>query len=232
MANQVKVEFVGEDKNVTKTSGEVVKAMQKMQEQNKFSLTDLKSGIDLASMALGKLKQGYDFAKQGAQIEFTAIKFDRLAATIGTTGDALQGKLKTATQGTLSDMESMALATDLLSLGLTRNEKDTVRLASVISGLGMDMNQLVLTLSNKTTMRFDQLGVAVSGFDERLKGLKKSGMDADAAFTEAFLQQAEAQLIKVGNAADTTAGEFMKFEAELKNFTDTAKMAAADASVR
>lgn len=200
-------------------------------QKQRMSFTELSSVIQIATMAMQKLKQGYDFAKEGAQLEFSAMKFDRLAQSIGTTGDALLGKLKQATKGTMSDFEAMASATDLVSLGLVKNEKDVVRLSAVVSGLGMDMNQLVLALSNQTTMRFDQLGVAVVGFDEKVKALEKTGMSAQDAFTEAFLRQAEEQLIKVGNAADTAAGQFMKMEAEWKNFTDNLKISSAQTVV-
>lgn len=174
-------------------------------------------------------KKFYSFAREGAQIEFTRIKFDRLAATIGTTGDALLEKLRPATRGTMSDMQMIASATDILSLGLIKNERDAVRLTKVMAGLGMDINQVALALSNQTTMRFDQLGVSVNGFDERLKALKKSGMDVQSAFTEAFLQQAEEQLAKVGHAADTAAGQFMQAEAEWSNFVDSLKLGAKEA---
>jgi hypothetical protein len=198
------------------------------QKANRLSLTDVYSATQLAAQGLQKLKQGYDFAKEGAQIEFTAQKFDRLAKTIGTTGDALKEKLLVATKGTMSEMDAMASATDLVSLGLVKTEADTVRLSAVVSGLGMDMNQLVLALSNQTTMRFDQLGVAVVGFDEKVKALEKTGMSAQDAFTEAFLQQAEEQLLKVGNAADTSLGQFQKMEAATKDLkVEFNKFAAA-----
>src|SRR5574343_153586 len=191
-------------------------------------LTELNSALQLAQAGMAALKKGYDFAKEGAQIEFTKVKFDRLAQTIGTTGDSLLKKLRPVTRGVMSDMELIASATDTMSLGLVRNERDAVLLTSVMAGLGMDMNQVVLALSNQTTMRFDQLGVAVTGFDDKVKALKETGMDANAAFTEAFLQQAEEQLAKVGHAADTTAGEFMQLEASWKNFTDQLKEGAAE----
>jgi hypothetical protein len=78
-------------------------------------------------------------------------------------------------------------------------------------------------------MRFDALGVAVDGFDDKVKALKDSGMDANAAFTEAFLQQAEEQIAKVGSVTDETLGTFMRFEAAIANLATTAKMDAAPA---
>ena len=177
------------------------------------------------------LKKLYDTAREGAEIEYTRVKFERLAESIGTTSDALLGELRTATRGTLSDMEAMALAADLLALGLAKNSDEAVRLAKVQSGLGMDMNQLVLTLTNQTTMRFDALGVSVDGFDEKVKQLKATGMSTNEAFKEAFLQQAEEQLDKVGNAADETIGSFKRLEASFKNVSDQAKRDISDGFV-
>jgi hypothetical protein len=216
--------------NALKQHEKAAQAAAEANKKQKFSFTELKSGIDLASQALQKMKQAYNFAKEGAQIEFTAIKFDRLAKTIGTTGDALKDKLMDATKGTMSEMAAMASATDLVSLGLVKTEKDTVRLSAVVAGLGMDMNQLVLALSNQTTMRFDQLGVAVVGFDEKVKALEATGMSAQDAFTEAFLQQAEEQLVKVGNAADTSLGKFLRFDAATEDLKNSLKLLAATAS--
>jgi len=77
----------------------------------------------------------------------------------------------------------------------------------------------VLTLANQTTMRFDQLGVSVVGFQEKVDALVKSGMSANAAFQEAFLQQAEEQIQKVGNVADSTLGSMMQMESAFKNLS-------------
>jgi len=176
----------------------------------------------LAGTAIA-IKKVYDIAKEGAGIEFAKERFDRLAESIGTTGDVLLDKMQVATKGTLSDMEAMRAATDLLSLGLAKTQEEAIRLATVQSGLAMDTNQLVLALTNQTTMRFDQLGVSVDGFQDKVNALKKSGLSASDAFKEAFLQQAEEQLKRVGNAADSAAGQYAIFEANIKNVTDALK---------
>ena len=72
-------------------------------------------------------------------------------------------------------------------------------------------------------MRFDALGVSVDGFKEKVKALEETGMDADAAFKEAFLQQAEAQLERVGSAADTSAGKIARMEAAIANMSNAVK---------
>lgn len=240
MADEIVLRFSVRDdgspviERVNKKIGETRKETQALApgiEQARMKMTDFVStNAGLIAVLTGSalaLKKLYETARQGAELEYTIAKFDRLAQSVGSTSDALLGKLRTATRGTLSDMEAMALATDLLSLGLAKNADEAVRLAAVQSGLGMDMNQLVLTLTNQTTMRFDALGVSVDGFDEKVKELKATGMDTNAAFKEAFLQQAEDQLEKVGNAADESIGSFRRFEAQWKNTMDRVKVDTA-----
>lgn len=190
--------------------------------QVKSSLGQLAAIAGVATGALYTAKKAFDFAKEGAQLQFVEQRFNRLAGSIGANA-GLMGDLREVTRGLYSDTELMASASDLMGLGLAKNSDELLRLAKVSSGLNMNMNQLVLTLTNMTTMRFDALGVSVDGFKEKVKGLEDAGMDANTAFKEAFLQQAEAQLDKVGEAADSTAGSFMRLEAGIKNMADSAK---------
>lgn len=170
-------------------------------------------------------KKLYEFAEAGAQLELVETRFGRLAESIGATSDALLGDLKQATGGMYSDAQLMKSALDLMSLGLVKSQEEAVRLSTVMGGLNMPMNQLVLAMTNMTTMRFDSLGVSVDGFDERLKHLTETmkGASEQDIFKEAFLQQAEEQLLRVGSAADTSAGQFMQAEAEWANFMDGLK---------
>ena len=181
----------------------------------------------VAAAAGYAIKQAWEFGKQGAELEFVTNKFERLSDSIGTVSDDLMGDLRRATRGLYSDAQLAASATDFMSLGLAKSHDEVVRLSSVASALNMNMNQLVLTLTNKTTMRFDSLGVAVDGFDEKVEKLKRTGLDADAAFNEAFLQQAEEQIERVGHAADSNVGSVMRMEASWANLTNTLKVKAA-----
>jgi len=202
-----------------------------------------KSGLDKVKKTLGTVtaavasvtaavyafKKGFDFAEEGAQLLLTEQKFGRLAATINTTSDALKKDLQAAMGGIVSETEALALGTDLLSLGLVKSSEEATRMAAVVGQLGMDMNQLVLTLTNQTTMRFDALGVSVDGFKEKVKALEKAGHDTNEAFRLAFLEQAEDQVAKVGSVTDTAAGEFMKLKASMKDSFDELKKGAAEA---
>lgn len=237
-ANKILIDLIYKEEN-KRAIAEATAALDKMTEaereaakaassaddaskKHRTSLVELKAGFDLAGQAIDGLKKVWDFAKEGAQLEFTKKKFDNLTDSIGG-ADSVLKELRTATKGTRSDMELIGSATDFMSLGLAKSRDEVVRLTRVAGALNMDMNQLVLTLANKTTMRFDQLGVSVDGFDQRVKELTKSGLDANKAFTQAFLEQAEKQIKRVGDVADTTAGKMAKFEANVKNAGDKLK---------
>lgn len=221
-------------KNVRKDIGELSDTTKKADASSKnFGdswagvLTGLNSGIAIAQQVVQAVKKVYETAREGAELEYLQSRFDNLTASIGTTSRALLGDMREATQGIYSDSELMASATDFMSLGLAKTHDEVVRLASVSGALNMNMNQLVLTLTNQTTMRFDALGVSVDGFDEKVKELEKSGLSASDAFNEAFLQQAEEQIERVGSAADSSIGDFMRLEAGFKNMSDTFKIQAA-----
>jgi hypothetical protein len=176
-----------------------------------------------AGAAAYGLKKAMEFGKEQAGLEFTRDKFDNLSKSIGTTADTLLNELRDATGGLVSDMELVTSATGFMELGLVKTKDEAVRLTKVAGQLGMDMNQLTLTLTNQTTHRFDALGVSVDGFKERVDELKKSGMNANDAFNEAFLRQAEEQIEKVGDVADSSMSSFMKLETEFSNLADTSK---------
>ena len=220
-----------------KNFSEMEKDLQKLNDTQKKSekvgdefTTSLKSiGMALGTAGAAALlaKKAFEFGKQGAELEFVRDKFDRLTESIGSTSDAMLIDLRKATGGIYSDAQLMQSATDFMALGFAKTSEEATRLATVAGGLNMNMNQLVLTLANKTTMRFDQLGVAVAGFDDKLEKLKKTGLSTDEAFKEAFLQQAEEQLKRVGSAADSDLGAFMRLEAGTTDLFNELKIMAS-----
>jgi len=203
-------------------------------EQASSSMLETYAKVQLAQQAFeaiyGSMKKVYAFAREGADLEYLTSKFDNLTSSIGTTTDALMKDLRKATDGTVSDMELMASATDFMALGLADSHDEVVRLTSVAGQLGMDMNELVLTLTNQTTRRFDQLGISVAGFDEKVEALKATGMSTNEAFNEAFLQQAEEQIATVGSVTDESIGSFMRFEASIGNLATKMQTVATPAT--
>ncbi len=208
--------------------GDVKTGLQQGGKQFEQFSTNSLLNVAKITAALYTLKKGFDFAREGAELDYASVKFERMAGSVGSLSNVMLGDLREATRGLYSDAELMARAGDFMALGLAKTHDEAVRLATVAGALNMNMNQLVLTLTNQTTMRFDTLGVTVDGFKEKVAALEAAGMSANDAFNEAFLQQAEEQILKVGHAADTTLGAFMRFEAQSANTWDRIKTKAGE----
>ena len=167
-------------------------------------------GVGLAA------QQAYATLRAGAELQTTTERFGKLAASIGTTADVMLGKLREATKGMISDAELMASASGIVSLRLAENEDQVVRLATVVGTLGWDMQQVILTFANLSTMRLDALGLSVDEVKAKQKELMEQGMSTAAAFKEAVIQAGEARL-DVGGVSDAEAS-FKKAEAAVTNY--------------
>lgn len=199
--------------------------------QNSF--TELASKISLAQQGIQMFAQGvqkvYDLGKAGAELDRTRGQLDKLAVSIGTTSDALLNKMADASGGLMSNAEMINAATQIISLGLADNETDVIRLASIVSELGWDMQQVILTFANNSTMRLDALGLSVQDVTSKAKALEEQGFDADKAFDLAVLEAAEEKIGLVGSQAETASGQFAIFEANIKDAGDELKLLAMDA---
>jgi hypothetical protein len=167
-------------------------------------------GVGLAA------QQAYATLRAGAELQTTTERFGKLAASIGTTADVMLGKLREATKGMISDAELMASASGIVSLKLADNEEQVVRLATVVGTLGWDMQQVILTFANLSTMRLDALGLSVDEVKQKQKELMDQGMSAAAAFKEAVIQAGEARL-DVGGVSESEQA-FKQAEAAVTNF--------------
>jgi hypothetical protein len=178
------------------------------------------TGLAVASAAFVGVgmaaQQAYATLRAGAELQTTTERFGKLAASIGTTADVMLGKLREATKGMISDAELMASASGIVSLKLADNEEQVVRLATVVGTLGWDMQQVILTFSNLSTMRLDALGLSVDEVKQKQKELMDQGMSAAAAFKEAVIQAGEARL-DVGGVSESEQA-FKQAEAAVTNF--------------
>jgi len=158
----------------------------------------------------------YAALREGAQLQTTTERFEKLAASINTTADTMLGKLREATKGMIADNELMASASQIVSLRLAENEDQVVRLATVVGTLGWDMQQVILTFANLSTMRLDALGLSVDEVKAKQKELEEQGLSTAAAFKEAVIQAGEARL-EVGGVSDAEQS-FKRAEAAVTNF--------------
>lgn len=193
--------------------------------------TELRSQLSLIKGGLEEVQQfaraAWQMLGEGAELELAASRFDKLAESIGTTADALLIDLRKATMGTASDADLISGAVRMLSMDFASTHEEAVRLTRVVGSLDMSMSLLRRTLGGQTTAFFDEMGMSVEGFDERLKALQGTMSDKDA-FTMAFIEQAEAHIDRWGRRAETAAGDIMRLEAAWKNMTDEFKKEFVD----
>lgn len=171
-------------------------------------------------------KKFYDTIRQGAVLQTTTQRFDKLTASIGSTADAMLGQLRTATKGMIDDMSLMASASQIISLKLADNSDQVVRLATVVGTLGWDMQQVILTFANMSTMRLDALGLSVEEVKTKAAELEKAGMSAQEAFKEAVILAGEARL-DVGGVSETEQ-QFKQLEAAIANVRNELSLAAVE----
>ena len=180
------------------------------------SMLPVIAGVGAALGALALAAKGvWNALSEGAALVTLEQRFDKLATSIGSTADALLGKMREATQGMMSDMDMMSSASQIMSLRLADNEGQVVRLATVVGTLGWDMQQVILTFANMSTMRLDALGLSVEEVKTKAKELEAAGMSAQEAFKEAVILAGEARL-DVGGVSDTEKA-FKQLEAAIAN---------------
>lgn len=215
----------GQYKAELQQAGAAAKTMQQQTGQATttagLNLQKLQSGLRTTATVVGIVTAGIGAAwqaiGQGAELELASSRFDRLTASIGASADALLGDLRQATSGMISDAQLMASASQIISLGLMDNETDVVRLARVVGEMGLDMQQVILTFANDSTMRLDALGLSIADVEERTRAYEEAGIDASKAFDLAVLDALEARLELIGSAAGTAAGDMKVLEADVEN---------------
>ncbi len=199
-------------------------------QQAESGFSKLSKGVAIAGAALATAavaaKEVYQFIGEGAALDAARTKFENLSASIGTTSDAMLGDLRTATKGMVSDAELMASASQIISLGLSDTQDGVTRLATVISGLGLDMQQVILTFANNSTARLDALGLSITDVKTKAAELEAQGFKGDS-FDEAVLIALEQKMVLLGDASQTTAGQLAILESSWKNLTDQLKEAGA-----
>lgn len=176
-----------------------------------------------AALVGAGLKQVYDQAKEGANLELANQRFENLTRSIGTTSDAMLNQLGAASGGMVSNAEMISNASQIISLGLADNQADVVDLATLVSQLGWDMNQVIMTFANNSRMRLDALGLSVQDVEQKAAALEKQGYSMDKAFDLAVIQAGKEKLQLLGSAADSDVGSIDRMEASIQNLSDAVK---------
>lgn len=151
-----------------------------------------------------------------------------LTALSGGAADAQRNiaAIQAVTNGSVSELQAMQSASQILSLGLASNSQqlgEFVRVASLL-GAGKfspaeSIDQLASAIANVSYERLDQLGISSSAVRARIEELKAStqGLTTEQAFLQAVMEQGTAKANALA-AAGVVAGTGMdQFRAATSN---------------
>lgn len=204
------------------------KSINKFQSRVTTAMVGVGIAVGAATTAVGLMKKGWEAVERGTELQLIESRFNRLADSIGSSGDALMSRLESATNGMMTNAQLMESATSIMSLGLGKTEDQTVRLATVVSKLGWDMQQVVLTFANNSKLRLDALGLSLEDVTKRAKELEEQGYSTDAAFDMAVIEAGEAKIELLGDQSQTTAGKIKIMKAAVQEAQDEFARGAAE----
>ena len=207
-----------------------------------LSFTELNQALELVEkgfeLVVGVSRQLYDTIGEGAKIDAAANTFEHLAESINTTSDSLMGTLHAATSGMVSDADSMVAANRFVAMGLANTQEEAGELASIATQLGVafrgdavsGMEELALMLANQSIPRLDSFGVSAGAVRTRITELMEAnqGMTREAAFMQAFMEQAQVTIGKIGPQSETAAAGLARIESAVQNMGDEVKSTVAD----
>jgi len=192
-----------------------------------------------ATAAIYTVRQAWNFAKGGAEIEETKGILDNLARKYQTTSDSMVKSMREASQGLIADSNLASIALGGLAKGL--KPEQMINLASAAALLGD-------TVGKNATEAFNDLSEALeSGRAKALKGFAGATIDLKDTFgdltdrlTGAEKAQAMYALVMIHAtklqkdqtaAVSDTADQMERIEAKWKNTTDTIRTYAMRATV-
>jgi len=206
-----------------------------------ISLTDLKSGIDMAVGAFNMFKDAaeaaFNFAAEGAAINQTKASFEGLGLSI----DAL----RQASNGTVDDMTLMAGSLTLMAGAtgtvqehfasatpqLMEMAKAASKLNPTLGDTSFMFSSIATAAKRQSAMIADNLGIVVKQEEAYQKYADSIGVavtqltdeQKQIAFLNGLLEAGNVLLEQAGGSTESAADGYAQLTAELKNMMATAK---------
>lgn len=197
------------------------------------SLMNIIGPAALAAGAIKAVGEAGELARLGAQAQQTRQRFDGLAAAANTTGQALLGALRSASAGTISDLNLELAANRAQLLGVADSAQEFSTLMEIARARAQDMgisttqafNDLITGLGRGSALILDNLGITVSVTEANKTYAAQLGKNASAlteaeqkqALINAVLTQGKASLDAAGGAAETNATKMERLAASADN---------------
>lgn len=222
-----------------------------------LSLTDLKSGFDMAKQAAKAFtdvfKKAFEIGKEGAAVIQTTDSFERLNDVLDITPGLLK-RLQDASRGTISDFELMSSTTKLLQgssleLGNALGEAtpQLLEIAKAANKLNPSLGSTAFLYESISTgikrgssLILDNLGLIIKVGDANEAYAKQLGKSSDAltleeqkmALLNAVLEQGSEMIQQAGGSTESMTDSFERLDASTKNLTDSLKAKLAPALIR
>ena len=195
-----------------------------------LSLTDLKSGMDIMGQSLssigGLFKRTFDLAAEGKSIKSTRDRLDSLAKTIGTTGDEMLSRLRTATRGGVDDLTLMTSAITFLNMRFVDSQEGAEQLIQKILLLksptedtAAAIENFSLMLANQSLPRLDSFGLSAGRVRTRINELMEAneGLSREQAFVTATMEEMDVAVARQGLQVDDLGNDYNKLAAKIDN---------------
>ena len=219
------------------------------------SASSMQGMLQLAGVAgfamLGKqaISMAWDLGELGAQVDRTGTAFNELARQAGGSGEEMLDAIRTATRGTVSEMDMMAAANKGILLGLGADAQQWTQLTEVAMfrarAMGLTTSQaladITMGIGRESRLILDNLGIILDMDRVTAEYAETLGKTA-AQLTEAERKQAilndvirvgQAQIQEAGGIAEDSAEKFERLKTAWSNWRAAAgeKMAPITAGV-
>jgi hypothetical protein len=206
-------------------SGEAAAAAQ--------SVTSLVGSVTAVSGAVMAFKGVYDIAQLGAQAQLVNTRFQSLATSAGTTGDALMKALRAGSGGEISDLNLQLAANKAQLLGVASSAEQFGTLMSIAKDRAQQMgitttqafDDLTTGLGRGSKLILDNLGIIVDADAANQAYAASIGTTVSAltdqerkqALINQVLKDGQATIAATGGAVESTAGQIAQGQAAFDN---------------
>ena len=167
-------------------------------------------GLSVAGVKIAA-KAAYELGVLGAQSLRTKRAFEAISGGALSAADNLDA-MRRATRGAMSEQAMMASANQLLQMGLAGNAAELENITTMATRLGSAMGkeagpavaEFSLMLANQSIPRLDTFGISASKVRTRILELQAAtpGLSREMAFMTATMEEGEAAMERLGDAAD------------------------------
>lgn len=186
------------------------------------------AGMTFAGMGLASVvNYGRELYETGQEVNRARGLFGSFTDVVGNQA-AMMDRLRTVTRGAVTDLDLMNGANSLMSMKIATSADDLEHLTGIAAtfaqAMGTDvggaLEQISMIIANQSYLRLDALGIGSGEVRALADQYKAAGMEAQEAFTQAFLTVADEMMPQMSAVADTAVSQIDRLGAAFQNTLD------------